>query len=328
MGKFRQTALDASHTDGDIVVRLNRELQRHQHLLQLVLPPPPPLQPRPDLLTSVEDTEEDEPSSAFAASDEPLDYSMKSLLSPKMPTSPAAKPKHHHQPQPQSGEQVLHKLRHVVLQKRDVTGCQLQTCGPALHTQHQPKQLQHHHQQLAELKLTIGKLQQPSSSLNLVSRQAQGGSPSSAMLDSDTETKAAYAADCIKSRLEGCGKRVHLFLGILLHFGMPPGPSGELIFDRVIAFSDENKNLSNRPTAYFMVLDSKLLALIWCKFKGNSSNEYSTLTRAIRSTRQKYKGIFETVENPGKKLYKFGPMAVDQFRQLFPTSYADKRELA
>lgn len=298
-------------------------------LLQISLPPPPPLLPRPGLdqhpavfmASSMSDYE-------AALPDEPLDYSMKSLRQP-LPSPPpsssmSASPVSHRggaalfpvddanlrMSASSGGAEVLHRLRDTLL-KRDPGRDQVSS----VFTRHPAKVLS-----LLPAAAASAPLQKVPEKLRPQSV------PSSAT--SESESMAEYAANCIKSRLDGCGKRVHLFLGILLHFGMPPGPNGQQMFNRVISFSDEQKHLSEKPTAYFMVLDSKLLALVWSKFKGNTSNEYSTLTRAIRSTRQKYDGIFEPVKNPGKKLYKFGPLAIEQFRRLFPGSYCSSTSTA
>ncbi|PAA83499.1 hypothetical protein BOX15_Mlig004122g1 [Macrostomum lignano] len=290
-----------------------------------LLPPPPPLLPRPGLRSCYNDqNDEQREYQEQQQLDEPLDYSMKSLArqqplpSPPPPSSMSASPLSmgsgsapEEAPRGGSGGELLHRLRHTVLQRGHQRSA---FSNLALLKQSQALPM------LKEAAANSSAAASGASAGKSASHQQRRGTGSIA--DSEAEAKAAYAADCIKSRLDGCGKRVHLFLGILLHFGMPPGPHGETFFDRVISFSDEHKNLSDSPTAYFMVLDSKLLALIWSKFKGNSSNEYSTLTRAIRSTRQKYRGIFESVKNPGKKLYKFGPVAVEQFRNLFPSSYS------
>uniref|UniRef100_A0A1I8IHP0 ETS domain-containing protein n=1 Tax=Macrostomum lignano TaxID=282301 RepID=A0A1I8IHP0_9PLAT len=248
-----------------------------------LLPPPPPLLPRPGLRSCYNDQDDEQREYQEQQQlDEPLDYSMKSLARQQPLPSPPRRRRR----------------------------CRRRRCRWAA-----ARRRRKLHEVVAALAAhRLG---------NRRSNQQRRGTGS--ITDSEADAKAAYAADCIKSRLDGCGKRVHLFLGILLHFGMPPGPHGETFFDRVISFSDEHKNLSDSPTAYFMVLDSKLLALIWSKFKGNSSNEYSTLTRAIRSTRQKYRGIFESVKNPGKKLYKFGPVAVRAVQKSVPEQLLEFR---
>uniref|UniRef100_A0A1I8FHQ2 RING-type domain-containing protein n=1 Tax=Macrostomum lignano TaxID=282301 RepID=A0A1I8FHQ2_9PLAT len=49
-------------------------------------------------------------------------------------------------------------------------------------------------------------------------------------------------------------------------------------------FCDQRRKPTDRPSNYFLVLNTQMLALIWCKFKSNTSAEFSTLTRAISSS--------------------------------------------